>query len=306
LCQAQGIPAAVLSSYRQPNSQARAFVGGNQDLKPETADTYTFGVSWQPKADSRWLQRLALSVDYFDYEIQDVIGALTASSVVGRCFNQLNSNPTFDPNNEFCRTFVRNSASFAVTDVDTTSTNLGGLKTTGIDLNLNWGVPLAVLGASDRAGDLAFRLIVTHLLSFEQQETDRDEFLAREGTISQTVASAYPVNKGVLATTWSIGTFEIRHNMRYVSAMDVVNNDAALTTPTVGVRPHVPSYLYHDLTVRWTPNDTLGVTIGVTNIGDKDPPIYTTDSQAGIQSNTDPSTYDVLGRRYFLNLAVSF
>jgi outer membrane receptor protein involved in Fe transport len=88
--------------------------------------------------------------------------------------------------------------------------------------------------------------------------------------------------------------------------MDAVNNNALFSAPSVGVAPHVPSYVYHDLVARWSMNDTFGFTLGATNLADKDPPIYTTDSQAGVQSNTDPSTYDVLGRRYFLNVTMNF
>jgi outer membrane receptor protein involved in Fe transport len=41
---------------------------------------------------------------------------------------------------------------------------------------------------------------------------------------------------------------------------------------------------------------------GVTNLTDKDPPNY----PGAIQSNTDPSTYDVLGRRYFVSAMYKF
>jgi outer membrane receptor protein involved in Fe transport len=41
---------------------------------------------------------------------------------------------------------------------------------------------------------------------------------------------------------------------------------------------------------------------GVDNLLDEDPPIYPTWQQA----NTDPATYDVLGRRYYLNLQYGF
>jgi iron complex outermembrane recepter protein len=304
LCGAQGIPAAVLSTFRQPNTQARAFSGGNKELQPETADTYTFGVSWQASTDSGWARNLAVSIDYFSYEIEDVIGALTASSIIGRCFNQLGTNPTFDPSDAFCQLFSRNPSNFIVTDVDTLTTNLGGLKTTGADINLAWGIDLSALGAGD-AGELGFRLFLTRLLSFEQQETATDVLLPREGTISQTVASAYPELKGVLTTTWSIGDFELRHNLRYIDSMDVVNNDAALT-PSTGVVPHVAKFVYHDLAARWQASEALSVSLGATNLTDKQPPVYTANAQAGIQSNTDPSTYDVLGRRYFVSATVKF
>ena len=71
-------------------------------------------------------------------------------------------------------------------------------------------------------------------------------------------------------------------------------------------RRRVPTYFYHDLTASWNINDMLGLDRGRVNIADKDPPVYTTSSGVGIQANTDPSTYDVLGRRYFMNLTAKF
>jgi iron complex outermembrane recepter protein len=306
LCQAQGIPAGLIGGFNQLNSQARSIVGGNLNLKPEIADSYTFGVAWQSAVDNEWLRGLNVSVDYFNYKIDDLIASYTVSSVVGRCFNQLGSNPTFDPNNEFCQLFRRNPSNFSVTDVQTTSQNLSGVKQTGVDLDMDWNLPLAAFGADESAGRLNFRLLLTRLLSMEQQEVAIDPFIAREGTISQTVGSAFPEMKGVLATTYSFKSFQIRHNLRYIDSMDVVNADATFTRPVNGVRPHVPSYVYQDLTARWSINEMFGATLGVANLTDKEPPLYTTDSQAGIQSNTDPATYDVLGRRYFLSFSAKF
>ena len=42
--------------------------------------------------------------------------------------------------------------------------------------------------------------------------------------------------------------------------------------------------------------------VGVTNLTDEDPIIYPSQQQ----SNTDPATYDVLGRRYFVSATYSF
>lgn len=42
--------------------------------------------------------------------------------------------------------------------------------------------------------------------------------------------------------------------------------------------------------------------VGVTNLTDEQPQIIPSVSQA----NTDPSTYDTLGRRYFVNLTYTF
>jgi outer membrane receptor protein involved in Fe transport len=46
----------------------------------------------------------------------------------------------------------------------------------------------------------------------------------------------------------------------------------------------------------------MDVHLGVENATDKQPPLYT----SSIQMNTDPSTYDVLGRRYYLRANFNF
>ena len=67
---------------------------------------------------------------------------------------------------------------------------------------------------------------------------------------------------------------------------------------TVGV----PSVTYLDVNASWQFGDTVDLHLGVENATDEQPPLYT----ASIQMNTDPSTYDVLGRRYYLRANMKF
>ncbi|MDH3266756.1 MAG: TonB-dependent receptor, partial [Gammaproteobacteria bacterium] len=46
----------------------------------------------------------------------------------------------------------------------------------------------------------------------------------------------------------------------------------------------------------------LRLRVGITNLTDEDPIIYPSQQQA----NTDPATYDVLGRRYFVTATYAF
>jgi outer membrane receptor protein involved in Fe transport len=48
--------------------------------------------------------------------------------------------------------------------------------------------------------------------------------------------------------------------------------------------------------------DGLSLRAGVTNLTDEDPIVYPSQQQA----NTDPSTYDILGRRYFVSATYTF
>jgi outer membrane receptor protein involved in Fe transport len=67
---------------------------------------------------------------------------------------------------------------------------------------------------------------------------------------------------------------------------------------TVGV----PSIDYLDLNASWYPTEAAELTVGAINVTDQEPPLYTTYPQM----NTDPSTYDVLGRRYYVRAAYRF
>ena len=65
---------------------------------------------------------------------------------------------------------------------------------------------------------------------------------------------------------------------------------------------------YYDLTLGYDFADVnnalagLRVRGGITNLTDEDPIVYPSQQQA----NTDPASYDVLGRRWFLNLTYTF
>jgi outer membrane receptor protein involved in Fe transport len=63
-----------------------------------------------------------------------------------------------------------------------------------------------------------------------------------------------------------------------------------------------PAFDYFDLTGAWKINDRYELSAGVNNLGDKQPPFFTSFTQA----NTDPSTYDVLGRRYYIGFRARF
>ena len=68
----------------------------------------------------------------------------------------------------------------------------------------------------------------------------------------------------------------------------------------------VPAYDYVDVGASYAfgagPLQGLSALVGVENVADTTPPIFPTWQQA----NTDPSLYDVLGRRYYLRLKYAF
>ena len=71
--------------------------GSNPNLEEETADSYTVGAVIQP----RYIPGLAISVDYYDITVKNVIVSLSAQQIVNNCYHS----PSLS--NPFCGLFSR-------------------------------------------------------------------------------------------------------------------------------------------------------------------------------------------------------
>jgi outer membrane receptor protein involved in Fe transport len=60
----------------------------------------------------------------------------------------------------------------------------------------------------------------------------------------------------------------------------------------------VPATWYFDLIGRYEVTGNLTIRAGVNNLADQKPRLYS----PNVQANTDPSLYDVLGRRYYVGI----
>jgi iron complex outermembrane receptor protein len=56
--------------------------GANPNLKPETSKSTTFGLVWSP----RWVQGLDVSLDWYKYEISDMIIADSVDRILRDCY----------------------------------------------------------------------------------------------------------------------------------------------------------------------------------------------------------------------------
>lgn len=119
-CDADGTGATA-----DPNTQLRARVGGNPELLPETADTFTFGFVITPLDD------LAINIDYFSYEIEDTIGSFGASGILGACY--------YSTNRSRCDKIERNAGGL-IQNIYSTTTNIGGVTNKGVDIQLDYGI----------------------------------------------------------------------------------------------------------------------------------------------------------------------
>ncbi len=287
LCIAQGIPANVLTTYTQSNAQIDALAGGNPDLFEETADTYTLGVVWTPT----FVDRLSVSLDYYDIEVSDAIDNIDPSTVVARCFNADGANPSYDPNNFYCSLFGRFTATSEIEDLEETQNNIGGIRTSGIDLQIDYGFDIG------NFGDIGINFVSTYVNNFERQELPGDIWLDFVGTIGDNVGETLPDYKMSLTTVWNYAAFSTALRLRYLPAMDLEDKVISGSTD-----PGVGSVVYADLSSRWQVNDALSLRLGIENLTNEDPQLFSPD----VDSGTDPSTYDVIGRRYFFSATYKF
>ena len=100
-CIASGVPANLVGQI-QANQQTQTLSGGNSNLEPEVADTYTVGFVYTPG----FLPRLAITVDYFDIEVKDAINTFGGgtANILATCYGPLVQG---NPNSPYCSAISR-------------------------------------------------------------------------------------------------------------------------------------------------------------------------------------------------------
>ena len=292
LCIQQGIAPQIVDSFQQFNDQIDALQGGNPNLKEEKADTYTIGTVITSPVDHPFFERFSMSVDYYNISIKGAISALTPDTILAGCFNGDGTNPTFDPNNINCQRF-RRTGTGDINNLLEIAENLGAIKTSGIDTQLDWGTALP-----GDLGDFNLNAILTWVDSFRVQEVKGAPFLEYVRSIGDDPGDALPEWKAALTGTYSYGPADVSLRARYIGPM---RNENVVTDPT-STDGGVPSTWYFDTSASFAVTDAFTVRAGVNNLFDKKPRSYTDN----VDATTDPSTYDVIGRRFFLGATVRF
>ncbi|MGH8193045.1 MAG: TonB-dependent receptor domain-containing protein, partial [Woeseiaceae bacterium] len=284
LCVAQGIPDAFVDSYVFSNSQFQGLDGGNPNLTEETADTYTIGLVFQP--GEGFLKGFQASVDYYTIEIEDAIDSITADVFVERCFDR-RFNPTLQNDNFYCGFFSRLPGTNTITEAAEIDTNIAAFEIEGVDLQVDYT-------ADAGPGQVYAKWVSSYLMSWKDATIQGEALTENAGTASSDF-NALPEWKWTMSLGYAWQGFDGDVRWRHVGEM----ND--LSFPDF----KLDAVEYLDLTLGYSFSNRLeglGLRAGVTNLTDEDPVIYPSQQQ----SNTDPATYDVLGRRYFVSATYAF
>ena len=292
LCVATGVPSQIVDSYQYTTVAIGAINSGNTDLTPEEADTMTFGAVYRVEADSGLFSNFSVSVDYYDIDIDNVIAPIAGNTAMNKCYNLDGSNPTYDPANPFCAAIGRNPTTGGIDVVAAPYLNLGGLRTSGIDAQIDWRIPVG-------SGSLDFNILANFLDSYEVQRLQGSTWQQFEGTIDGTQNGGIPLPdwKTLTSLIYKLPKFEGGVRWRHLPEM----NDITSVTRPASPAPGVDAYDLFDVTLVYKFNDNILVRGGVNNVADEEPPIV-----GGTIGQTQPGTYDILGRYYYLGIQLGF
>lgn len=276
-----------------PNLNApRVFSGGNPQLDPETSDSYSYGIVWQPP----FVQGFDLTADYWEIEIDNVVTSLSYTTIMNNCVNASGG-----PDLGYCQfvhRFTDTTDAHVLGEVDYVQAqyaNLAGRLTRGIDFGVHYRF----------RGELGYRIGFNGTRRLEQS------VVAQRGSAGTDNAGAwnYPDFSATLTNGFDIGRFTIGLNTSYISRSRYSATDQSDETREL---PYVPAYVKHDLNITWRPQERYSFALGVKNVGDEraDHPVLkqsTGTSPHQVEGNSSAHAYfDEIGRYYFLQFDARF
>ncbi len=281
-CENTGLPANLYGTdLKSPADQYNIQTGGNPNVNPEESESITIGVVLNP------MDGLTLTVDYFDITVEDGIGTVSPKTALDKCIetgaaafcNLINRNP------------VNGSLWLTGGYISAQITNISEEQTSGIDVifdysvDTNWG-PLVVSG------------VTTLLDSYDIIELPGEAAIGCSGNWGGSCGKN-PMPEVMGSYTVGLTTefdTDVILGVRYLGETDDLNaNDIDFD-----------AYTYLDATAIYSVNDNMSVTLGVSNLLDKEPG-YTSDAgTAPGNGNTFPGYFDAFGRHIHLSINYSY
>lgn len=326
-----------------PSAQCNAQFGGTLGLKPESSDTWSVGVVLTPT----FLEGFTATIDYFDIKVKDYISVLDPNVTLAGCYGPFS---TTEQRSFFCplihRTDGGTGSIIGAGFVDAINRNSNYLKTTGVDFEANYNLPLENIGLGG-AGGLSVNMVGTLLdslstsgapVAFLRAAPDPGSLVGGSLVGGSTVAyecagyfgtvcgTPNPKWRHKLRVSWtSPWDFSLSAQWRHLAGvkLDANTTDTHLNGLSIAycaaygicggdpVDSKLPSMDYIDLSGTWTIHSGLELRVGVDNVFDKNPPTVDSNSWAVSgppfgNGNTYPGVYDSLGRTIFVGVTAKY
>lgn len=277
-----------LDNLRYTTFQLR---GGNPNVSPEEADTYTVGLVYQPAR----VENLSMSVDWYDIEVSGAIDFIGVQEIVDQCFDTGAA--------EFCNRITRDPDSNMITLVENTFANVDKRNVSGVDFEVAYSRDINLF----RQG--AERLGLRFIASKFNENSTTDAGAPKRDLVGELGAgTGIPEWQWTSNLTYSNGPFSLFLQGRwidsgvadidYVEGVDIDDNS-------------VESILYVNLRASYRGqfgrSGEWEAFAHVANVFDKDPPLIAGWSAfGGTGIGTNENLYDVFGRRYTVGFQVRY
>lgn len=253
------------------------YVFGNRNLKPERADTLTFGAVFTPE----FVPGLRASVDYYDIRIDKAITTIVPQEIIDRCFAGAA---------EFCDYIVRNGSG-AITHVNNLPVNVNEIQASGIDAEIAYRPPLAIPD-----GHLTLRL----LLNYRDKQVTTDS----KGSVDRAGDAATPRWSWTANATLKTGRLITNLEGRYVGGGDF---DSTKAVGSIN-KYTVPSYFSANASIQYSLVQRTGLDVklvgAIKNLFDAKPPLVPTATDS--RPITNGALYDLVGRRFTAGFKANF
>ena len=253
--------------------------GGNPNLRPEKADTWTAGIVLTPT----FAPGLRLSVDYYDIKIAGVVTTLSSSEIVARCLAGDASACSFITHDATGQQFLFN-----------TFQNLDSSNARGLDFEVAYRSRLG-------AGDLGLRWLATYVDTLSK--TNRGITIDRAGEVSGN-NNGLPHWQFNLSADYRNGRLNLFAENRFIGGgrYDNTLGPNAINFQHIGAVDYTNIGASYDLLSRG--KQSLQLFGNINNLFDRDPPLVPSNSFAAFQTN--PTLYDVVGRQFIAGVRFKY
>jgi len=279
-CIANGVPGGASGDR---STQLLEKISPFTGLGPETANTFTMGAVIQPQM----VKNLSLTVDYYNVSVTDNISTRGAAFILQQCFTAAVSDPSL------CALVIRDNNGL-IQQINDPRVNAGSQHTTGIDFAVRYALPTEDFGR--------FNLIIDGAYLNSWRNTDLAGVVDNGvGNYDLGVLPRLKMNTGLF---WTLGPVGVGVSSRYIGAYKECASGVCTQDDTQQHRiPHYTTFdVFASYTLRNWAAGTTALVVGVTNLTDEQPPFIAN----AFAANSDPSTYDYVGRFIYTRLTHSF
>ncbi|MDT8397791.1 MAG: TonB-dependent receptor [Pseudomonadales bacterium] len=262
--------------------------GGNPDLKPEEADTFTVGLVYQPQ----WLEGLSFSGDYYSIDLSETIGSLGTQRIVDDCeLNQVA---------QACSLIDRDPVTNIITRVSNVLVNIAAAKVRGVDLELSYRMEPDLFASQFET--LSFRMLAGYLAENSSTPLNGVKLDSAGTGVFPSWTTTTTLNYGVGPVSGFIQHRFIdstRLNALWTEGVDVDDNSISSVDYTnVGL-----TYTYETAS-----GGSVAVFGNVTNLFNEHPPVIPTNVGRSIAGSPGLNQHNAisLGRRFVVGATAKF